>query len=235
MLSFSSYSALPTMWTVHMMNNYLEIIVFCQRSQIPFWTKVDILWVASHEFVTFKWDLLKWDKLLNGSQHSMWRRQWHPTPVLLPGKSHGQRSLVGCSPWGRKESYTTEQLHFHFSLSCIGEGNGNPFQCSCLENPRDGGAYGVARSRTQWSDLAAAAAALHSDPSPPTTMEPMDWGSDCDGSSSIGALTYQNQENGHDLVLVGCQWWLKIQFSFMGPWGPSVRFSWSQAGRLLVL
>ena len=66
--------------------------------------------------------------------------QWHPTPVLLPGKSHGQRSLVGCSPWGHEESHTTERLHFHFSLSCIGEGNGNPLQCSCLENPRDGGA-----------------------------------------------------------------------------------------------
>ena len=52
------------------------------------------------------------------------RRQWHPTPVLLPGKSHGRRSLVGYSPWGREESDTTEQLHFHFSLSCIGEGNG---------------------------------------------------------------------------------------------------------------
>ena len=76
------------------------------------------------------------------------------TPVLLPGKSHGWRSLVGCSPWGHKESDTTERLHFHFSLSCIGEGNGNPLQCSCLENPRDGGAwwaaiYGVAQSRTQ--------------------------------------------------------------------------------------
>ena len=66
------------------------------------------------------------------------RRQWHPTPVLLPGKSHGWRSLVGCSPWGCKESDTTERLHFHFSLSCVGEGNGNPLQCSCLENPRDG-------------------------------------------------------------------------------------------------
>ena len=66
------------------------------------------------------------------------RRQWHPTPVLLPGKSHGRRSLVGCSPWGCKESDTTEQLHSHFSLSCIGEGNGNPLQCSCLENPRNG-------------------------------------------------------------------------------------------------
>ena len=44
--------------------------------------------------------------------------QWHPTPVLLPGKSHGQRSLVGCSPWGREESDTTERLPFYFSLSC---------------------------------------------------------------------------------------------------------------------
>ena len=69
------------------------------------------------------------------------RRQWHPTPVLLPGKSHGWRSLVGCSPWGRYESDTTERLHFHFPLSCIGEGNGNPLQCSCLENPRDGEAW----------------------------------------------------------------------------------------------
>ena len=49
------------------------------------------------------------------------RRQWHPTPVFLPGKSHGWRSLVGCSPWGREESDTTERLPFHFSLSCIGE------------------------------------------------------------------------------------------------------------------
>ena len=86
------------------------------------------------------------------------RRQWHPTPVLLPGKSHGQRSLVGCSPWGRKESDMTEQLHFHFSLSCTGEGNGNPLQCSCLENPRDGGAwwaavYGVQPSRTRLKRL----------------------------------------------------------------------------------
>ena len=79
--------------------------------------------------------------------------QWHPTPVLLPGKSHGRRSLEGCSPWGCWGSGTTERLHFHFSLTCTGEGNGNPLQCSCLENPRDGAAwwaavYGVAQSRT---------------------------------------------------------------------------------------
>ena len=81
------------------------------------------------------------------------RKLWHPTPVFLPGKSHGRRSLVGCSAWGLEESDMTEWLHFHFSLSFIGEGNGNPLQCSCLGNPRDGGAwwaadYGVAQSRT---------------------------------------------------------------------------------------
>ena len=86
------------------------------------------------------------------------RRQWQPTPVLLPGKSHGQRSLVGHSPSGHKESDTTEQLHFHFSLSCIGEGNDNPLQCSCMENPRDGGdwwaaIYGVAQSWTRLKQL----------------------------------------------------------------------------------
>ena len=77
----------------------------------------------------------------------------HSSTLESPGKSHGWRSLVGCSPWGRKESDTTEQLHFHFSLSCIREGNGNPLQCSCLENPMDSGAwwaavYGVTQSRT---------------------------------------------------------------------------------------
>ena len=82
------------------------------------------------------------------------RRQWHPPPVLLPGESHGRRSLVGCSPWGCQELDTTEQLYFHSSLSCFGEGNGNPLQCSCLENPRDRGAwwaavYGVTQGRTR--------------------------------------------------------------------------------------
>ena len=62
------------------------------------------------------------------------RRQWHPTPVFLPGKPYGWRSLVGCSPWGREESDMTEQLPFHFSLSCIGEGNGNPLQCYDLQS-----------------------------------------------------------------------------------------------------
>ena len=106
-----------------------------------------MLWKASLSNWCFSKDLSKVRK-----------RQWHPTLVLLPGKSHGRRSLVGCSPWGREESDTTERLHFHFSLSCIGEGYGNPLQCSCLENPRDGGTwwaaiYGVAQSQTQLKQL----------------------------------------------------------------------------------
>ena len=87
-------------------------------------------------------------------------------PVLLPGQSHRWRSLVGYSPWRCEVSDTTEWLQFHFSLSYIGEGNGNPlqysclnpFQYSCLENPRDRGtwwatAYGVAQSRTRLKRL----------------------------------------------------------------------------------
>ena len=86
------------------------------------------------------------------------RRRWHSTPVLLPGKSHGERSLVGCSSWGCEELDMTERLHFHFSLLCIGEGNGNPLQCSCLENPWYRGAwwaavYGVTQSQTRLKRL----------------------------------------------------------------------------------
>ena len=105
---------------------------------------------------------------------------WHPTPVLLPGKSHGWRSLVGCSPWGRWESDMTEQLHFHFSLPCIGEGSGNPLQCSCLENTRDRGAWWAAvhevtqsRTRLRWLSSSSKplkaffAFFLNKNPSPP--------------------------------------------------------------------
>jgi len=93
------------------------------------------------------------------------RRQWHPTPVLLPGKSHGWKSLVGCSPWCHQELDTTERLYFHFSLSYIGEGNGNPLQCSCLENPRDRGAwwaavYGVGQSRTRLKRLSSSSSSI---------------------------------------------------------------------------
>ena len=81
-----------------------------------------------------------------------------PHSSTLAWKIHGWGSLVGCTPSGRKESDMTERLHFHFPLSCIGEGNSNPLQCSCLENPMDGEAwwaavYGVAQSRTRLKRL----------------------------------------------------------------------------------
>ena len=65
---------------------------------------------------------------------------------------------MGYSPWGLEELDTTEQLHFHFSLSCFGKGAGTPLKYSCLENPMDGGAWeatvhGVARSQTQLSNF----------------------------------------------------------------------------------
>ena len=98
--------------------------------------------------------------------HLIWRRQWQPTPELLPGKFPGRRSLVGWSPWGHWESDMTERFHSHFSLSCIGEGNGNPLQCSCLENPRDGRAwwaavYGVAQSRIRLKRLSSSSSSSH--------------------------------------------------------------------------
>ena len=90
--------------------------------------------------------------ILKTLQHSM--DKWHPTPVLLPGKSHGRRSRIRL------------HFHFHFSLSCIGEGNGNLLQCSCLENPRDAGAwwaavYGVVQSRTRLKWLSSSSSALY--------------------------------------------------------------------------
>ena len=123
-----------------------------------FFNSVEYVWgFERHIIVSTKKCLKELEENYN-SKHFGQRRQWHPTPVLLLGKSHGWRNLVGCSPWGHTELDTTEWLHFHFSLSCIGEGNGNPLQCSCLENPRDGGAwwaavYGIAQSQTRLKRL----------------------------------------------------------------------------------
>ena len=102
------------------------------------------------------------------------RRQWHPTPVLLPGKSYGQRNLVGCSPWGWEESDMTERLHFHFSLLCIGEGNGNPLPCSSLERIPGMGLYRVGHD---WSDLAVGQ--RWPSPSTPTLCSPLSWPQSC--------------------------------------------------------
>ena len=110
---------------------------------------------------------IQWETLLSLNVYYgiSQRRHWHPTPVLLPGKSHGQRSLVGCSSWGREESDMTERLHFNFLPSCIGEENGSPRQCSCLEKPRDGWAMwaavcGVAQSQTQLKRLSSSSSSF---------------------------------------------------------------------------
>ena len=104
------------------------------RHLVTFCTQVLCSWVTEY---------------LGISRSHAGRRQWQPLE-----DPHGQRSLVGCGPWGRGETDTTGRPHFHFSLSCIGEGHGSPLQSSCLENPRDGrawwaAAYGVAQSPTR--------------------------------------------------------------------------------------
>ena len=116
--------------------NESEVTQLCPTPRDP----VDCSLPGSSVLGIFQARVLKWGAIALSIQCiSSWRREWQPTPIFLPGESHGQRSLAGFSPWGHKESDTTEGLRFHFSLSCIGEGNVNPHQCSCLENPRDPG------------------------------------------------------------------------------------------------
>ena len=172
------------------------------------------------------------------------RRRWQPTPVLLPGESHGQRSLVGCSPWGHKESDTIEWLPFHFSLSCIGEGNGNPLQCSCLENRRDGGAwwaavYGVARLK--WRSSSSSSSSSHS-------CNLFARGNVLDRQSCMHV--YESFSGGCALCLVArlcltlCGWGaqcgtsaeeLGLQPEPLGPWLSDSTASWLRNFELLVL
>ena len=97
---------------------------------------------------------------------------------------------MGCSPWGRQESDTTERLHFHFLLSCIGEGNGDPLQCSCLENPRDGGAwwgavYGVTQSRTRLKRLSSSKTSSRASRVVPVVKNPLANAGDMRDAGSI--------------------------------------------------
>ena len=97
----------------------------------------------------------------------------HVFVYVIPGEirfpkpgQHYRRSLVGCSAWGCKELDKTERLHFDFSLSCIRKGNGNPLQCSCLENPKDGRAWwtaicGVTQSRTRLERLSSSSSSCY--------------------------------------------------------------------------
>ena len=124
------------------------VACFCNKSQVNqlhFFPTHSIFLSSASMSTAQGWHLLERPKREGNG---------NPLQYSCLEKSHGWKSLVGCSPWGRLESDTTEWLHFHFSLSQIGEGNGNPLQCSCLENPRDRGAwwaavYGVTKSQTR--------------------------------------------------------------------------------------
>ena len=92
------------------------------------------------------------------------RRQWHPTPALLPGESSGQKSLVGCSPWGPEESDTTEWLHFTFQFHALEKEMATHSSIFAWRIPGMGDPGGLPsmgshRVGHDWSDLAAAAAA----------------------------------------------------------------------------
>ena len=125
----------------HIMTIICMVLCFCLNSHLVIYTKLLLRYILN-----------LWDSKRISLRFCLELHQ------IMPGKSHGRRSLVGFSPWGREELDTTEWLHFHFSLSCTGEGNGNSLQCSCLENPRDRGAwwaavYAVAQSRTRLKRL----------------------------------------------------------------------------------
>ena len=136
----------------------LPVYVSTQLSSCHFFVSVSLcLFLSSHHLFIYHLTIYLFFFFL-----SIHRILFHPSGTsgfvylqqsTLPGKSHGRRSLVGSIPWGSEESDTTERLDFHFSLSCTGAGNGNPLQCSCLENPGDGGAWlvafcGVTQSQT---------------------------------------------------------------------------------------
>ena len=131
-LTFSLYVSWGLKWVFDRQHIYGSY--FCVHSTSP------CLLVGAFNPFTFKVIIDMYDT----SEKAM-----APQSSTLAWKIPWIEDLVGCGPWGHEESDTTERLHFHVSLSCIGEGNGNPLQCSCLENPRDRGAwwaavYGVA-------------------------------------------------------------------------------------------
>ena len=104
-----------------------------------------------------------WDKDLGGSSSSEGRRNWQPTPVFLPWESCGPRSLWAAVHSVAQSRTRLKRLSMH---ACLGEGNGSSLQCSCLENPRDGGAwwaavYGVAQSRTRLKWLSSSNSSKH--------------------------------------------------------------------------
>ena len=167
LLEFTFIFFIQSIWGFKYLSHYLYAEYHIMA---PFWFYFLKISISISVWTDFNWSDLKWGCLgfldvLRGvrcrkekamATHSStlaWKIPW---------------SLVGCSPWGCEELDTTEQLHFHFSLSCIGEGNGNPLQCSCLENPRDGEPGGLPSTGSHrvghdLSDLAAAAADAEND------------------------------------------------------------------------
>ena len=143
-----------TFWGFPCLKTFRWQIVYVNYTFFLLFPHLYILFQSNtHKYIQYYNKWLRKKRLI--CKYLFQRRQWHPTSVLLPGKSHGLRSLEGCSPWGCWRSDMTERLHF--SLKCIGEENENPFQCSCLENLRDRGAwwaaiYGVTQSWT-WLKL----------------------------------------------------------------------------------
>ena len=99
--------------------------------------------------------------------HSSRRRQWQPTPVLLPGKSHGWRSLVGFSPWGREESDPTERLHFPFYFPALekemaAHSSVLAWRIPGMGEPGGLPSNGVAQSRTRLKRLSSSSSSIHS-------------------------------------------------------------------------
>ena len=122
---------------------------------------------------------------------------------------------MGCSPWGRKESDTTERLHFHFSLSCVGEGNGNPLQSYCLENPRDGRAwwaavYGVAQSQTRLKWLSS------------SSIVEKDWKQEEKGMTEDEMVEWHHWLDGHE----SC-WWTGRHGVLQSMGSQGVRHDWA--------
>ena len=172
-------------------------------------------------------------------------RQWQSTPVLMSGKSHGWRSLVGYSPWCREESDTTEWHHSHFSLSCTGEGNGNPLQYSCLENPRDGSLVGCClwgRSEsdmTEWLHFHFSLSCTgegNGNPLPCSCLE-NPRGGEPGGLPSMGS--HRVEHDWSDLAAAAAAWyglhwicrllWVVYSFSFIDssdPWTWSISHPW---------
>ena len=161
----------------HLLQNFPQFVVIhtVKRLWHSQWSTVDVFLELSSFFddPLDVYNLISGSSIFSRSSLDMWKFIVHV--LLKPGLENFEhyftcmsekamathsctlvwwRSLVGCCPWGSEQLDTTEWLHFHFSLSCIGEGNGNPLQCSCLENSRGGRAWwtaisGVTQSRTR--------------------------------------------------------------------------------------